>query len=236
MQPNFYRVGAGAGMVGAALGIVFNILHPRDSDAFDSAAAELQLVADSDIWKFDHVVLFWAVLIGFVGVMAIGFSMANTAGELWARAAVVFAGVSTAVGTVLLAIDGAAIHALANQAAGDESLLSGALAVVEVNTALFAALIATFFGITPLLFGEAFLASGTYSKNLGYIELLGGALGILTAVIIAFDGLSTLTAMVMFPIASLLHTLVLFLASWTLWKRAPTMGTVTTTPTTTTTV
>jgi len=42
--------------------------------------------------------------------------------------------------------------------------------------------------------------------------------------------------MVMFPIASLLHTLVLFLASWTLWKRAPTMGTVTTTPTTTTTV
>jgi hypothetical protein len=236
MQPNFYRVGAGAGMAGAALGIVFNILHPRDSDAFDSAAAELQMIADSDIWKFDHAMLFWAVVIGFVGLMALGFSMANTTGELWARAAVVFGGVSTAVGAVLVAIDGTALNALANQAASDESVLGGAIAVVEVNTALFATLIATFFGITPLLLGQAFLSSGSYAKNLGYIELLGGALGIVTAVIISFDGLSTLTAMVMFPIASLLHTLVLFLASWTLWNRAPTMGTVTTTTATSTTV
>jgi hypothetical protein len=236
MQPSFYRVGAGAGMLGAALGIVFNVLHPRDGDALDSARAELQMIADSGIWKLDHVMLALAVVIGFVGIMAIGFSMANTPGELWARAAVVFGAVSTAVGVVLIAIDGVALKALADQwAGGDDSILPAATAVVEMNSAWFWALMATFFGITPLLVGEAVLASGVYPRNLGYVELAGGALALVAALIIAIDGLSTLTAMIMFPIASIAHTVVLFILSWTLWNRAASMVTVTTTTTATTT-
>lgn len=158
--PNFYRVGAGAAMLGGVVGVVFNILHPRDTDAFDSAEAELQMIADSGIWRWDHLLLGFAVAVGFVGLVAIGLSMFGGAGDAWARATVIFGALASAVALVSLALDGTAIKSLADQwAAGDEAVTGAAIAMVEMNQALFGATIALLIGVTPWLFGGALIAS-----------------------------------------------------------------------------
>lgn len=224
-QPNFYRVGAGAAMLGAVVGLIFNLLHPRNSDALTDINAELQMVADSGIWRWDHIGLGFAVAIGFIGFVAINFSMFNGPSDLWARAATIFGALSAAVILGLLALDGTVLKTVADKVVGgDDSLLGAATVLVETTTALLGASIALFFGITPLLFGEALLGSGTYGKNLGYAELLGGALGLLTALLLAIGGLSML-AIFGFLIASLLHTVVLFLAGYSLWQRSETVAT-----------
>lgn len=221
-QPNFYRVGAGAAMLGAVVGLIFNLLHPRNSDALTDINAELQMVADSGIWRWDHIGLGFAVAIGFIGFVAINFSMFNGPSDLWARAATIAGAVAAAVILVLLAIDGTVLKSIADQVVGgDDSLKGAATVLVETTTALLGASIALFFGVTPLLFGEALLGSGTYSTNLGYAELLGGALGLLTALLLAIGGL-TMLAIYGFLVASLLHTVVLFLAGYSLWQRSGT--------------
>src|SRR5262245_49140103 len=48
------RVGSIAAVVGAMLLLVFNILHPRGGDLHDQPA-QLRLIADSGIYRFDHV-------------------------------------------------------------------------------------------------------------------------------------------------------------------------------------
>lgn len=230
--PNFYRVGAGAALLGALVGLVFNVLHPRSTDALDSVEAELQLVADSGIWKWDHIMLGFAVAIGFIGFVAINFSMFNGPGDSWARAATIFGAVSAAVLLVLLVLDGTVTKNVADQwAAGDEAILPAATVLVETTRVLLTASIALFFGLTPLLFAEALWASAGYSNNLAYTELAGGAIGLLTALWIAIGEFGT-GPLYAFLIASLLHTIVLFLAGWTLWKspsamRAPVAATPT---------
>jgi hypothetical protein len=218
-------MGAGAAMVGTVIGIVFNLLHPRNPDAFDSVEGELQMIADSGIWQLDHFMLTLSVAIGFVGLIAIALSMGGTPAELWARTGIIFGGASAAVALALLALDGTAVKNLADQwATGDESITGAATAMVEINIALLATTFILFFGITPLLFGRAFLASGIYPANLGYVEMVGGVLGILTGVMIAFDVGASFAGTILLPLSSLVHTVVLFIAGWLLWKRAATMS------------
>ncbi|HEV3473237.1 MAG TPA: hypothetical protein VG408_08555, partial [Actinomycetota bacterium] len=167
-QPNFYRVGAGAAMVGAVVGLIFNLLHPRSNDALSNINAELQMVADSGMWRWVHIGLAFAVAIGFVGYVAINFSMFNGPSDVWARAATIVGAVAAAVLLVLLALDGTVMKTLADRVTGgDDALRAPFTLLVEMNTALLTASIALFFGLAPLLFGEALLGSGTYSTNLG---------------------------------------------------------------------
>jgi hypothetical protein len=217
-QPNFYRVGAASAMVGAVIALVFNLLHPRDTDVFGDYAAEFKLVADSEIWRWDHIMLGLAVAISFIGFIAIGISMFTGPSEAWARAAVIFGTGATAVLLVLLALDGTVMKTMADLVAtGDEGVRGAAVLLSEITTALLTASIALFFGLTPLLFGEALLGSPAYSDNLGWAEIVGGAIGLLTALMIAIGGFTALTVYG-FLVASLLHTIVVFLAGWTLWK------------------
>ena len=232
-QPNFYRVGAGAAMLGAVVGLVFNLMHPRNNEALTDLNAELQMVAESGIWRWDHIGLGFAVAIGFIGFIAINFSMFNGPSDLWARAATIVGAVGAAIILVLLALDGTVLKNVADKVVGgDDSLAGAAHVLVETTTALLGASIAVFFGLGPLLFGEALLGSGTYSRNLGYAEMLGGAIALLTALMFTMGGLSSL-AIYGFLVSSLLHTVVLFLAGWSLWQRSETVATpvVTTTAT-----
>jgi hypothetical protein len=226
-----FRVGAISAVAGAALGLVFNLLHPRDTDSLDSIAAELQLVDESGIWVFDHVVLGIAVVLSFLGLIAIAHSITGDAGTSWAMLARASAIASSAMLMTLLAIDGIAMKEIAESFAPVTDIETaaafvGAAPVVETVRALFTASIGAFFGVTPLLFGAAVVTSDVYPRWLGYVALAAGALGFVTAIIQAFNGLSTVTTLFLFPIASVVFTLWLLYVGVLLWRKTvpPTLG------------
>lgn len=235
-QTDFFKWGGAAALVGGALGIIFNLIHPRSTGNVGNSRAHLQMVADSDMWRLVHVGLALAVAIGLIGIIAIALSMAGSPGDIWARAWLIFAAVSSAVLLVLLAIDGTAFKALADRWAGspdDPGVFAGALAVEEISTALFGAGTALSFGVSPILLAMAVFASGVYPKALGQASLVGGGLGLLAALLLAIQGVTALSATYLFPLASGIFTVVLMWAGWELWKNN---STVTTAGATTTTV
>lgn len=226
-----FRVGSISAIAGAALGLVFNLLHPRSEDSLDSIAAELRQVDDSGIWVFDHVMLGIAVVLSFLGLIAIARSITGDVGTSWAALARASAIASTAILSSLIAIDGIALKEIAEGFGPVTELESatafvGAAPVVETVRALFTGSIGAFFGVTPLLFGAAVVSSDVYPKWLGYVALVAGALGFVTAIIQAFNGLSTLTTLIFFPIASVMFTLWLLYMGVLLWRKTvpPTLG------------
>jgi hypothetical protein len=153
--------------------------------------------------------------------------MGGSQGELWARTWLMFTSVSSAVLLVLLAIDGTAIKALADlwaSSGNDGGAFAAAMALEEVSTALFGAATAMFFGVSPLLLGMAVLTSGIYPKVLGQVAFAAGSLGLLTALLFALQGLTKLNSVYLFPVASLLGTIVLMWAGWELWKKHSSVG------------
>src|SRR5688500_10291320 len=96
-QTDYFRWGGLAAVVAGGLGIVLNLLHPRTTENVGSTRAHLEMIAESEIWKFDHAGIAVAIAIGMLGIIAIGLSMVATAGDAWARTWLIFASVSSAV-------------------------------------------------------------------------------------------------------------------------------------------
>jgi hypothetical protein len=103
-----------------------------------------------------------------------------------------------------------------------------AQAVGYVAGGLFLAAIGSFFGLVPLLFGAAVVTGDEYPGWLGWLAGVGGAVGVVTASLIFFDGYSGLTDMVLFPIASLLFTVWIGIMGFQLWQKASVPEQVTT--------
>jgi len=237
MQTDFLKWGGAAALAGGALGIIFNLMHPRTTDNVGSSRAHLQMVADSDTWRLVHIGLALAVALGLIGIIAIAISMVGSAGEIWARAWLIFAAVSSAVLLVLLSVDGTPFKALADRWAAspnDPGVFAGALAVEKISVALFGAGAALFFGVSPILLAMAVFSSGVYPKALGQASLVAGALGLVTALLLAIQGVTALSTTYLFPIASLIGTVVLMWAGWELWKNSSSVATAGTTTTTVT--
>lgn len=126
----FYRAGAGAAIVGTALALVFNILHPRTSGDPGDTEAHLRLVADSDIWLLDHVSLGVAILLSALGLITILRSVEADGEPAWAwgRLAIVAALLSALFGMVVVAVDGLALKAVADSWSGASDKAGGLLA------------------------------------------------------------------------------------------------------------
>ncbi len=219
----FYRVGAGCAMAGAALGVIFNLLHPRSAEAADDVGAELEMIANSGIWTLVHIMIGLAIALGVIGLIAVGLYMNERTGNIWPRVAVLAALPGVAIITAVVAVDGVALREIATQwstAAQPQAIIPAADAVMRVTLALLVVAIGSQFGVTGVLFGVAILATGIFARGLGFASIAGGALGILTAILMAISGGDNLTLNVLFPIASLTNTVVLFVLGWQLWGRA----------------
>lgn len=206
------RLGGGAAMVGGVLGLVVNIFHPRP-DEF-TARAEIALVADSDSWLLVHLIGAWAFAFLFVGLVSLG-SYIGRGGVTWGRIARASAVGGSTVAFVAITVDGMALKGVADAGGG-----AGAEAVAEVGLALFTALIGSAFGLTPLLFGLAMLATGTFDRWLGWLAAAGGALGLITASIQYLSGPSAFVTNVLFTITALIVTAWVIAAGWRLWNAA----------------
>jgi hypothetical protein len=219
----FYRIGAGAAIIGAILAIVFNILHPRPSGDPGDTEAHLRLVADSDIWLVDHIALGIAILLTTLGLITILRSVEadGEAAWAWSRLAIVAALISASFGMAVIAVDGLGLKAAADSWASSQDKAGALLAAgtaEEIAVGLFTWLIIAQFGALPLLAGMA-LSNSSYPKWLGTVALLAGALGLVTGLVQAFSGLTTATATIMFPIASIAFTVVTLVAAINLWRR-----------------
>lgn len=196
-------------MVGAVIGLVGNLLHPRGSEF--TVQGELALVNGSDIWLLDHFLIAWSFAFALVGLVAIGWSFTDEVGQAWGRIAT-----ATAIGGVTVAYVAIAVDGMALEAAAAEGGAVGA-AVAHVGLALFTGTIGSLFGLTPLVFGVAIVSSNTYPKGLGYLALAAGAIGLLVASVQYLSGPSTVMTNVLFPVSSIGFTVWAFLMGWRLW-------------------
>ena len=217
------RWGGLAAVVGSVIAFVFNLLHPRSSAAPGNVEAELELVAGSDIWLFDHYMLAWAIGLSVTGLIAIGWSLREGPSASWGRFALAHAIAGGVVGFVTVLVDGMGQKSVATAWAANPGpeTLAAATAVSEVSVALFTGLAGSLFGFAPIFFGIALLADDGYAKWLGWLPIASGTLGVIVSSMQFLGGLSNLSANFLFPIASLAFTVWIAIMGWRLWKGAP---------------
>jgi hypothetical protein len=226
-----------AAMVGAVLGFIFNLLHPRSEAAATNTVDHLHLVANSDIWVFDHFMLAWSLAFALVGLIAIGWSFMHPISASWARFALASGIIGIAVGFITLGVDGPAMKHVADRflATHSPEATGTAMAVAEIGQVLFISTIGSLFGLTPVLFGVAILSGDEHPAGLGWLAVAVGAGSLLVASIMFLSGLSSLTANVLFPIFATAFIVWSFLMGLRLWNaqvvaRPTTESAVTTEP------
>ena len=175
-------------IVGAILLPVFGFLHPGND--LGEISEVIRTIADSNggFWEIEHIfvtVLFWALMIGIVGVYS---SISSEGAAPWVRLGFYGLIVGTIIRTVFLALDGvglAAVAALWERAAGADkvtifvafsslwSLLDGLRSLTDI-----------IYGLGLVFLGVGISLSTFYSKRFGWtIIILGGAWAIVGLVI-----------------------------------------------------
>lgn len=172
------KLGAGSAIVGALLALVVNPLH---GDLPTDPEAALTRVAATASWSLLHLGIMVSVVFLLGGLLG----LSQVADGPWARAlarlSVVVALPGAAIMLAGLAIDGFATKGLAdlwaNAAASDKAAaFRMALAVEEVQNALFHTWAALFIGLPFLLLGlSGLVAGGGFPRWLGAIAVVGGA-------------------------------------------------------------
>ena len=218
------RIGAAAAVLGAVLGLVVNVLHPRVNDPVNTKAF-LRQVAESTIWVGDHVGVIFAMLLVTGGLVAVYRSITSGPGAAWARLGFAAALVSAGLGFVTVAVEGIAIKrvavAWASAPRGEKAVaFRVADALVQIQWALDGVWILTFFGATFILYGVAVLLSDVYPKWLGWVAVGGGLGSSLLGLHIGYHGASSLVFNVLFPIFSILLTAWIFMMGVLLWRRS----------------
>jgi hypothetical protein len=218
------RIGAAAAVLGAVLGLVVNVLHPRVNDPANTRAF-LRQVAESTIWVGDHVGIIFAVLLVTGGLVAVYRSITSGPGAAWARLGFAAALVSAGLGFVTFAVEGIALKrvavAWASAPRGEKAVaFRVADALVQIQWALDSVWILIFFGATFILYGVAVVLSDVYPKWLGWVAAGGGLCSSLLGLHIGYHGPSSLVFNILFPIFSILLTAWIFMMGVLLWRRS----------------
>ena len=214
------RWGGMAAMIGAGLAFIFNLLHPRSEAAASSTVGHLHMVANSDIWVFDHFMLAWSLAFALIGLIAIGWSLTHPMSASVARFALASAIVGIGVGFVTLGVDGPAMKNVADEflATHSPEATGAAHAVAEIGGVLFIGTIGSLFGLTPLLFGIALLVGDEHPDGLGWLAVGSGIGGLLIASVLYLAGFSNLMSNVLFPIVATAFIVWSFIMGWRLWN------------------
>lgn len=205
------RIGSVSAIVGGVLVLIGNIMHPRNPDALNDVEV-LLAEATEGVWVVSHFLILVALVPLLGAFYGLARSIKSDVGHEWARLGWGVALVSVALGLVLVLIDGFAMADLAEEwaassGAQQQAALAAANAVVALGFAFFTGLMLFLFGAVPVLYGLAILKSNEYASWLGWVAILAGVLSAVVGVIQLFSGPGTLTAFVLFPIASIVITL-----------------------------
>jgi Domain of unknown function (DUF4386) len=225
------RIGSVAGIVGALLGMVGNLIHPSTPSGDPEGVA--RTIADSEIWIADHLAIVMGLILMFGGLVAIARSLEveNALVHALSRLGYVAAIAGITVGLILVILDGVAAKHLADawaSAPADEKSIALAAVTSEetFNFALAALFNILFAGVTFILYGLAVATSHVYPRWLGWVVVIAGAGSIVVGSIQAYVGESTSvtrTLTIIFPTVITLWLAqmgVLLLRRVSSWERA----------------
>lgn len=189
-----FRIGAVAGIAGALLAMVGNLLHPATPSGDPEGVA--RAIAESEIWVADHLAIVLGLILMLGGLVATQRSIVGgTAGAL-ARFGSVAAISGVTVGLVLVTLDGLAAKHLADAwaaapAAEEATALRLVLAQETLNFALASLFNILFAAVTFILFGLAVARSGSYPGWLGWVAVVAGLGSLAVGLVQAYAGEST---------------------------------------------
>ena len=105
------RIGSYAGIAGALLGLVGNLLHPATPIGDPEGVA--RTIADSRLWVPDHLAIVLGLILMLGGLVAIAHSIQDGLPAALARLGSVAAVAGITVGLILVTLDGLAAKGIA---------------------------------------------------------------------------------------------------------------------------
>jgi hypothetical protein len=219
-QRTVTRLSAACAIMGALLGLIVNVLH---GDLPDDPEAALARVASSTEWGLLHLGIMASALLILIGLWGLTQLASDPLAGAFARLSLVVAVPGAAVMLVGIAIDGFATKGLADvwataQPTDRATVFPVALAVEEVQNALFHTWAALFIGLPFVLLGvSGALTGGGFPRWLGVFAMIGGG-GALFVGVAGF--LNVPVPGLLFNVFALMVTLWVLLAGVLVW-RAP---------------
>src|SRR5687767_13226891 len=113
---SYFRMGGMAAVIGGLLALVGNVLHPRFGDEPDTEV--YAKIADSGIWKLDHLILIVGIVLVIAGTVAIARSLDDGSTSALARYGLLAAVLGGAVALVSISLDAFAYRAAAEAFVG----------------------------------------------------------------------------------------------------------------------
>jgi hypothetical protein len=186
-----FRIGATAGIAGALLGLVGNLIHP--ATPIDDPEGVARIIADSGGWTPIHLAIVVGLVLMLGGLVALGQSIQGGLPGALAWLGVVAAIAGVTVGLILVIIDGIAAKQLADAwAAAPPEERAVALRVVlaseTINFSLAALFNILFAGVTFILSGLAVAWSRRYPRWLGWVAMAAGVGSVAAGMVQAIAG------------------------------------------------
>ena len=215
------RLAAAVGIVGIALQMVMDRLHPHRVDPNDSVAV-FREYAESHDWTWVHIGQFAGTLFIVIGLFALARSLTRqggTAGALGVFGAVTSVLVA-AVFTVQMAVDGvalkAAIGAWVAAPAGDKSVAFQVAESVRWTEKGLGGFFQMLEGATLLALGLSIALGTRYPRWLGWVAGLAGISMIAGGTITAHTGFSKQAGLILLPATVLLAVFLIgtFILMW----------------------
>ena len=202
-QRAIFRIGALAGIVGALLAMVGNLLHPATPIGDPEGVA--RTIAQSERWVLVHLVIVVGLILMLGALVALSRSIEGGLAGALAQLGSVAAVAGVTVGVVLVIVDGVAAKHLADAwvAAPPEeaaAALRVLLAEEAINFALAALFNILFAGVTFILLGLAVAWSGEYPGWLGWVAVVAclgaGPVGLVQAYTGESSGLTRIATII----------------------------------------
>jgi hypothetical protein len=219
-----FRIGSAAGIVGALLGMVGNLIHPATPT--DDPEGVARTIADSELWVADHLAIVLGLILMLGGLVAIAHSIQGGLPGALARLGSVAAVAGITVGLILVTLDGLAAKQIAEAwttAPPEEQAAALRLVMAEetINFALAALFNILFAGVTFILYGLAVAWSRVYPRWLGWVVVVAGLGSVVAGLVQAYAGESTTVTRVLTIIFPTVITLWLVQICVLLFRQAP---------------
>jgi hypothetical protein len=219
-----FRIGSAAGIVGALLGMVGNLIHPATPT--DDPEGVARAIADSDLWVADHLAIVLGLILMLGGLVAIAHSIQGGLPGALAQLGSVAAVAGITVGLILVTLDGLAAKQIAEAwttAPPEEQAAALRLVLAEetMNFALAALFNILFAGVTFILYGLAVAWSRVYPRWLGWVVVVAGLGSVVAGLVQAYAGESTTVTRVLTIIFPTVITLWLVQMGLLLFRKAP---------------
>jgi hypothetical protein len=218
------RIGSAAGIVGALLGMVGNLIHPATPT--DDPEGVARTIADSELWVADHLAIVLGLILMLGGLVAIAHSIQGGLPGALARLGSVAAVAGITVGLILVTLDGLAAKQIAEAwttAPPEEQAAALRLVQAEetINFALAALFNILFAGVTFILYGLAVAWSRVYPRWLGWVVMVAGLGSVVAGLVQAYAGESTTVTRVLTIVFPTVITLWLVQICVLLFRQAP---------------